>query len=312
MSNCPLVSVLVPLYNHASYIEQCLDSVLNDPWPSKEIIIIDDGSNDESARVVEEWYKKHSPLRTCKFHFESRENRGLTNTLNQLVSKAKGEFIAILASDDYLLPGGITSRVMYLQQNREKDAVFGDCEVVDMKGRHIFASGISDYHRGRREFLADQRFISHELVFNWCVPGPVFLARRSVYSRLGDYDENLVVEDRDFYLRLAAHNLIGFINSPVAAYRVRLDTSRYERSVAAEIRITEGLLGAIINNMQNYSGLCRIFLRVEALTRKSMLDRLRNKRTPDVFLRLKAGRLLRSFLRKYYMLWSRVIRATSP
>src|SRR5512136_2848404 len=102
-NNFPLVSIMVPLYKHEAYIGQCLDSILSDTYPHKELIVIDDGSPDGSAEVVRQWQEKNAEKLSGGFTFISRENRGISATLNELIALSRGEYIAIVASDDYLL-----------------------------------------------------------------------------------------------------------------------------------------------------------------------------------------------------------------
>jgi glycosyltransferase involved in cell wall biosynthesis len=215
----PLVSILVPLYNHSRYIRRCLDSILEDGYPHREIIIIDDGSKDDSVAVARQWYEQQAPQQIERFVLDSRPNKGVTRTFNELVSKAQGEYLILLASDDYLLPGGIGARIEYLQQHPSKLAVFGDCIVVDENGTKTHNSGIVDLHGGHIECLKNDKLIALELIYNWCIPGPGFMARRSLYEQIGPYDEKLTVEDWDMYLRISASGLLGFIPNPVAAYR---------------------------------------------------------------------------------------------
>ena len=215
----PLVSVLVPLYNHARYITRCLDSVLEDGYPNIEIIIIDDGSKDDSAALARQWFTRQHSASLKHFEFEDRQNKGVTRTLNELVGKANGEYLILLASDDYLLPGGISARLEYLEQHPTKFAVFGDCIVVDDSGSKTHDSGIADLYNGHLECLVQEELLPMELIFKWCVPGPVFMARKELYDQIGLYDESLRVEDWDMYLRIAARNQLGFITTPVAAYR---------------------------------------------------------------------------------------------
>lgn len=215
----PLVSVLVPLYNHARYVNRCLDSVLEDGHPRIEIIIIDDGSKDNSAALAQQWFDGHDPVVIERFELESRPNRGVTRTLNELVAKARGDFVILLASDDYLLPGGIAARLEYLRLHPAKLAVFGDCIVVDDDGNKTYDSGIADLNDGHIECLMRDDLLALELIFNWCVPGPGFMARRELYDQIGLYDENLTVEDWDMYLRITARGSLGFTPGPVAAYR---------------------------------------------------------------------------------------------
>jgi glycosyltransferase involved in cell wall biosynthesis len=182
----PLVSIIIPLYNHARYIERCLDSIADDAYPNTEIIMIDDGSRDDSHAVVERWRESRGTAFHGEFCFIRRENRGVTRTLNELVSRASGEFVAVLASDDYLLPGGIAARVEYLRAHPEKMAVFADCTVVDEHEVCLHASGLSDIYGAQKEYLANDELLPYELIINWCVPGPVFMARRELYDLVGN------------------------------------------------------------------------------------------------------------------------------
>lgn len=219
MSTTPLISVLIPLYNHTRYITRCLDSVLEDGYSRVEIIIIDDGSKDDSVALARQWFEKQDSQSIERFELESRPNKGVTRTLNELITKARGEYLILLASDDYLLPGGIAARLEYLDLHPAKLAVFGDCIVVDNNGVKTHASGISDLHSGHIEFLIRDDLLAMELIYNWCATGPGFMARKELYDKIGKYDEDLLVEDWDMYLRIAAAGFLGFIPVPVAAYR---------------------------------------------------------------------------------------------
>lgn len=253
-----LVSVAIPLYNHARFIGQCLNSVVQDPYPDKEILVIDDGSVDGSAYEVERWRNNEGRTFSGRFEFLSRENRGLTRTLNELVSMARGDFICLVASDDYLLPGGIAARVNYLMDNPDKMAVFADCIVVDAEGNLLYNSGLSQLYRGRKNYLAHEVLRSYELIFRWCVPGPVFLARREVYQKIGGYDEALIVEDWDFYLRLLSRDLLGFVDVCVAAYRLHGDNAIYNE--ALKHRFGTSMFVTLSKNLKSFSGLKRFRL----------------------------------------------------
>ncbi|HEY3307942.1 MAG TPA: glycosyltransferase [Desulfuromonadaceae bacterium] len=301
--NHPLVSVLIPLYNHARFIVQCLDSILEDSYPNKEIIIIDDGSRDSSASLVRKWHSDHSSFPGHAFTFICRENRGLTKTLNELVGLAQGELIAVLASDDYLLAGGIAYRAAYLESHHDKLAVFGDCRLVDYDGNVSHKSGLSDLHNGRKNHLNNSRLISYEIVFNWCVPGPVFMARKGVYQLLGGYNEDIVVEDWDFYLRLVSRNLLGFIDYPVAAYRIRPDEGPKEINTQHLIRFNDAMLKTVTNHLHSFKGIRRAYLVAEQLKFHGILERLKGNRSIRAFLCRKAGRILENALKAAYNTW---------
>ncbi|RME60796.1 glycosyltransferase [Candidatus Parcubacteria bacterium] len=214
----PLVSIRIPAYNHAAFIEQCLDSVLSDNYPNKELLIMDDGSTDDTVSIVERWIETNSPGFPVRLY--KRPHRGLCAVLNELIPLCKGEYLVSLASDDILLPDGIKSRVDYLKKNPDKSAVIGDCIVIDAKGNKIYESALSDMNGVMVESYLDDEGLRKEIVWQWSVPGPVLMVRRSIYERIGGYDERLAFEDWDFYLRMASKNLLGFVNQKVSGYRI--------------------------------------------------------------------------------------------
>lgn len=307
----PLVSIIIALYNHQQFIEKCLDSILEDPYPNKEIVIIDDGSRDKSATVVQAWRDTHSSTLQHCFTFVSRDNRGFTKTLNELVGLARGELIVVLASDDYLLPGGIGARVSYLENNPDKLAVFGDCVLVDYNGTVSEKSGISGLYNGRKSHLCDAGLIAYEIVFNWCVPGPVFMARKEVYSLIGGYNESIAVEDWDFYLRIVARDLLGFIDLPVAAYRLRPEGADANHTVQQRIRFDEAMHQTVTNNFAAFTGIKRCYLFFEKVKYYGILERLHGRNSLKAFLARKTGRVMVVVLKACYGLWSRIIMSVS-
>ena len=93
----PLVSILVPLYNHEEFVLDCLEGIKNEGYPSVELIVMDDGSSDNSLKIASDW------LQSNRHHFidskiYSQENQGVVKTLNKLLSLSKGEFCLPLAA----------------------------------------------------------------------------------------------------------------------------------------------------------------------------------------------------------------------
>ena len=220
MKRAPLVSVIIPAYNHAMYIAQCLESLYNDDYPSLEVIVLDDGSTDETFAVAQMWRAQH-PDR-FEFRLEHQENSGITRTLNRLIGWTRGEFVVLLASDDYLLPGGIQTRVKILETHTEWMAVFCDCRVVNQHDQILSESGLTHLGANKRALTA-RTTMRLELLLNWAMPGPVIMLRKSAFDSLvgfGLYDETLGFEDRDFYLRLLSRDALGFLDATVSAYRL--------------------------------------------------------------------------------------------
>jgi glycosyltransferase involved in cell wall biosynthesis len=212
----PLVSVIVPSYNHARFVIACLNSVLADPYPAKELVVIDDGSTDGSDELIRRWVEEH-PDAAAAVRFAARPNRGQTATLNELVATATGEYVAYVASDDMLEQGGLGARVAYLESHPDKHAVFGDCRVVDAEGQPLMESGLADLHGVRKERL--KTALSAEIVGNWGVPGPVLMYRRQAMLDISGYEPSHIIEDWNVYLGFVRRGWLGFIDDVVGIYR---------------------------------------------------------------------------------------------
>lgn len=252
------------MYNHAQYIEQCLDSVYNEDYPNIELIIVNDGSKDASLEVVKQWRESH-PGKFRRFHLENQENQGICKTLNKLISLAEGEYILPIASDDYFLPDNIQPRIKALNDHPEWLAVFGDSIMVNESNKLIADSGI-EFHGGRKALLADQRFMKREMILNWAIPGPVFLSRKDTYNPevgIGLYDENLYGEDADFYYRLLARDALGFVDTKVSAYRF-VSTSM-SRDQMSKIKAAMYWRDSCDKNLSKFHGLNKLCLKLLSL-----------------------------------------------
>lgn len=242
-STLPLVSVLVPCFNHARYIEACLDSLLADGYPNLELVLLDDGSTDASFEIAERWAAEKSSQLAGGARLSRQANAGVVKTLNTLLRSARGAHFALLASDDYLLPGGIMTRVRYLENQPQYLAVFGDAVGIDEDSEPV-ADSMLDHFRASRTALRCDRTRTLEIITRWVMPGPVYLARREVIDRIGFYNEDFCFEDRDYYLRLLAARALGYVDVAVAAYRVARvrDPNRYLKNARDREQIERQLM----------------------------------------------------------------------
>ena len=275
----PLVSLLIPAYNHQAYVQQTLDAIIHDDYPRKEIVIIDDGSVDDTDAVIRDWIRKHEAHITVKYR--SRPNKGLTKTLNELLSLAEGEYLVAIASDDYLLPGGIRKRVDYLRAHPEKYAVFADCIVVDAQSRTVSQSALFDYRHADRSRLSSDAGIRREFLTNFAMPGPVLMVRRDFYTQFGGYDDEMYIEDYDLYLRFAAHDAIGFLDEKVSAYRIH-DTNMSTVSAENYLRLLTDSRRTLLNHRGDFEGIEKLLLWQSVLkfSLRIAYHRLRRRFTP--------------------------------
>jgi len=211
----PLVSVIVPAYDHERYVAAALDSVRDEGYPNLEIVLIDDGSTDGTWDIVQAWQRANAsqvPMR-----LQRQENAGLTTTLNRLLDMAAGEYVTMLASDDRLVTGGIEARVRFLQRHPTRHAVIGNARVIDGDGRVLRQKAVADGNDSATRRLA--RDPAGQIIENFAIPGPVLLYRARAVLAIGGYLEGQQLEDWDLYLRLAARDWLGFVDRPVADYR---------------------------------------------------------------------------------------------
>lgn len=218
MNNLPLVSFLVPSFNHQDYIEYCLDSILNDPYTNKELVIIDDGSNDKSVKLIKSWIAKNKNL--INVNFIARKNKGLSATLNELIKKSNGKYYRLIASDDAVIYKSTSVMVDHFKLNSNATCLFGDCRVIDSKSNCVYESSLKDLYKVNINNYLNKDKISQEIILNWSVSGPASMIKKSDLKSVGLYDESLNVEDWDMYLRLLSFNKLYFINSKVSEYRI--------------------------------------------------------------------------------------------
>ncbi len=271
-----IISILIPAYNHQNYVEETLDSILHDSFKNKEIVIINDGSTDNTDKVITSWIEKHS--KEINITYKSRENRGLTKTLNELLSLSNGSYLVAIASDDFLLDGGLQKRYEYLQNHPDKYAVFSDCIVVDNNSKKSHDSGLFEYRHANKANLLTDEGIKREFISNFAVPGPVLMVRRDFYKKFGEYNEEMYMEDYDLYLKFAAKNLIGFLDEKVSAYRIHeqnmssVNSSRY-------LRLLEDSKKTLLLHWNDFFGFNKLLLlkEIAKFTVRINLHKIKNR-----------------------------------
>jgi glycosyltransferase involved in cell wall biosynthesis len=211
----PKVSVVVKSYNHARYVGDTIRSVLDQSFQDFEIVVTDDGSTDGTPDVVRRFFDPRIRLEV----FET--NRGISAAMNATIARARGEFIAILNSDDFALPGRLERQVDYLRANPDIAAVFGLPRIVDEHGRRTesfvdFELPFTLPDLSRATVL--RRFFFH---CNFLC-GPTAMIRRAVYTKLGSYDPRLTnLQDFDMWVRLCTDHEIHLLHEELTAYRIR-------------------------------------------------------------------------------------------
>lgn len=205
MENAPLVSVIMPSYNHAQYIEKAIESVLAQSYKNIELIVIDDGSTDDTLSILNELNKQN------KFTLVTQENRGVCKTLNRGVREfSSGEYVTLVASDDYWEESKIEKQVAALCNRREAEFSFTQATEFD-----------SETGRALRVFpsspLSGQ--VLNKVFLRQHVPAGSIMFTRRLFDKIGGFDKNLREEDWDFVIRCAAETEFAPVSEPLFNYR---------------------------------------------------------------------------------------------
>ena len=190
--NKPLVSVIVPAYNHELYITQTIESIVNQSYGYEniELIVIDDCSKDNTGIILKEMQKKY--LFTL---IHNEENIGVVKSLNNLLRLSCGKYVAGCASDDYWHSEKIKEQVTIFETLQKKYAVcHTNAYIVDSANNLIYEHRTDKMFHGK---IFPQILIRNQIV------APSVMFRREIFSEVGFYDESLPFEDRDMWIRIS-------------------------------------------------------------------------------------------------------------
>lgn len=208
--NNNLVTVGVALYNHENFILKCLESIVKQTYKNIELIVIDDGSPDNSFQIAKDYLESQSFNKNFKIY--TRSNKGMCNTLNEIAKQANGKYISFVGSDDYWFLNKIEEQVIFLESHPHYALVHSNSQVVDNDDNK---KDILDYSTKKNAgFLFDSIFEG-----KGGINTTSHLYRTEVYDKIGYYDPNLKFEDTDFWLRLTKEFEVGYLNKIHTFYR---------------------------------------------------------------------------------------------
>lgn len=236
------VSLIVPTYNQAQYLTACLDSIWFQDYPELEVVLVNDGSTDDTAEVIARFqralaedtvsyasrYDAEENRIERVFHpryprqgrslrvIQHETNRGLAPALNTGIKAATGEYCTYVPSDDMLLPSMVSEMVAELE--RGADFVYADMAIVDDAGHWV-----------RRFALPDYSF--QNCFGDWYFCGVAKLYRTELHARFGQYDETLLAHDHELFQRFAEGGAV-FRHIPHVLMYVR-DHARREVDIHA-------------------------------------------------------------------------------
>ncbi len=200
----PLVSVIIPTYNHARYVIQAIESVLNQTYPNIEILVIDDGSIDHTATVLKPYLRK--------INYIYKKNGGTSSALNRGIKESNGKYICWLSADDMFEPEKTAKQVAQMESNDLLGFCYSSFTIVDAVGKpgdeiHSF-------------YFENQRDMVLKLMEGCFINGSTVMLRKSTLEKIGDFDETLpTAHDYEMWFRILRNYSCGFIDEQLLKYR---------------------------------------------------------------------------------------------
>lgn len=214
----PRISCVMPVYNSARYLAEAIESILGQRYGDFELLISNDGSPDESAAVIAHYAAKDSRI----VAFDRKENRGVVFTRNELLARARGEWMATMDGDDIAMPDRFKIQIEFLERHPECALLGAAAMLIDPDGNPMCVMG-------------EER--SHEAIDAWHMAGnsgtafvsPTSMMRTAAVREVGGYREHDgYAEDYDLFLRLAEHGKLHTIPEVVLYYRQHFKSLGYE------------------------------------------------------------------------------------
>jgi alpha-1,3-rhamnosyltransferase len=227
-----LVSVVMPAYNHERYIVSAIDSIVSQTYSPIELLIIDDGSIDQTWEKIQ-FCKNKYDQRFIRFFIYKQKNMGTSYTLSQLINKSKGKFIFFLASDDLVKPSSIEIQVNFLANNPNYCLVVGDNEIIDNRSRRVYwdekrnivgrenakYKTFVEFLNNKNPYFFKKTFGSYATLFkeNYIPNG--YLISKTALTKIGELPNIKLLEDWYIMLQLSKYYKFKYINTILYSYR---------------------------------------------------------------------------------------------
>ncbi len=262
----PLVSVVIPCYKHEEFLPDILQSLIEQDYSNIEVLICDDASPDDSFRIIMEYKTRLERRFERVVILKNDTNCGVSQNLNKMLIRAKGEYIKSIASDDVLKVNTISSMVNYMKDNPEYAVAICNGEKFLENQHYPEIDTIGKVYNEEPNFQQEGFLIRISKCNQVFAPGAIL--RKSVYDEFGFYDENITVEDFEYWLRLIRSNKVkfGYIPQALVYYRVNSNSMTSVVNTSDLINRRKNFFDAISKSYEkhsdayDYTFFCKIML----------------------------------------------------
>ncbi len=224
MNDLPLVSIVIPVYNGSDYMSEAIDSALAQTYSNIEILVINDGSNDEGAT------RKIALCYGNKIRYFEKQNGGVATALNLGIGEMKGEYFSWLSHDDAYKSNKIQVQVEYLESNKSIGACYSDYDVIDENSKKLSTVKVP-WYPGIRALL--------ELFGNGYINGCSLLIRKTVFDQVGLFNESLrYSQDIEMWIRILNKFSIGKVDEILSFERTHKNQGslKFSKGVNEEVK----------------------------------------------------------------------------
>ncbi|MDE3185308.1 MAG: glycosyltransferase [Bacteroidota bacterium] len=210
MNENPLVSILLLSMNHELFIEQCILSLKEQTYKNIEIIYLDNASNDNTFEIAKKALEQSGISYKI---FCNAESKGISKNLNLLLENSLGLYICPLSTDDWLTRDSIEEKVKYFNQHPEFGMVYTSCYYYfDDTKKTLISAKKNKFKEG---------WILIEILKECFISTTGCIIKRRTFKKVGNFDENSLLEDWDMFIRIAEKFPIGLVNKELAYYRIK-------------------------------------------------------------------------------------------
>lgn len=210
MSTKPLVTILMPAYNHANFVKEAIESLIEQDYENIEFYIINDGSTDNTHEVISKLFDK-CKRRFTNFEYIHRPNKGLIPTLKELEQFITGEYMSLLYSDDIYTKERIQIQINELIQNKDYAMCYGNMLGIDETSKVV-----KKYKNKHKK----SGYIFNDLMLRNIVTAPTVMMRTNVFKSVGGYDLNFDYDDYPLWLKIAHTHKILYLDEYLVFYRM--------------------------------------------------------------------------------------------
>ena len=247
----PLISLIMPLYNHEKYLRKSINTILNQTYKKIELIIIDDGSTDNSSKIVKQF-------KDNRIRYIYQKNKGvkkLNITINKGLKLAKGTLVTMVTSDDYLPLNRFVNQVKYFEK-KKVDMVFGNITLINENGKiiRLIKPTISSTYNTQPQRIKIKKYFENNYI-----PQPSTLIRMKALKKIGGYIQKkyMYAEDYPTQLNLMMNGDVVYINKNFSFYRIhdsQMTRLYQDKMIQSDIKYLKDFYRNLSKSKKKYTG----------------------------------------------------------